>query len=479
MSDVAISTLRRWRQDPVAFVRECFRIEPDAWQVELLRALPTQKRMAAAACKGPGKTACMAWMGWNFLLTRPKAKIPCTSITGPNLADGLWAEFAKWQGRSPILEREFQWTKTRIFHKRHPADWFASARAWAQDADPSQQANTLAGIHADYLLFLIDEVSNIPDGVVSAAEGALTSGIETKLFMAGNCTKNSGPLYRAVVTDRHRYHVTRITGDPDDPNRSPRIDIEEARATIKQYGRESYIVKVNILGEFPERQADKLIDVKDCEAAMRRSVSEREFQDEAKIIGLDVARFGDDASDLAFRQGKVAFPSKEMRGLDTMELADQLLFTIDRWEPDAAFVDATGIGAGVVDRCKQRGYGHLVQEVHFGMKARDDEKYENKRAEMYDETAQWLRNGGCLPQSPMLAEELSAPVFFYDKRNRICLEPKKDIKARIGRSPDKADGLVLTFAFPTRPRNRGGRLPYNPHGDTRAKTKSSALEGST
>jgi phage terminase large subunit len=365
-AEQAQAKLREWRENPVRFMRDVFRVEPDAWQARMLTAFPKERRLVASACKGPGKTALMSWLGWNFLLTRPHCKVPCTSITGPNLNDGLWAEFAKWQAKSPLLQRAFQWSKTRIFAKDHPETWWASARTWAQDADPTQQANTLAGLHEDYLLFLIDEVSDIPDGVVSAAEAALTSGIETKLVMMGNPTRTEGPLYRAVTSDRAMWHVTKITGDPLDPERSPRIDKDEAQRQIDKYGRDSYVVRVNILGEFPERQADKLLDVSDVDAAMQRTLTLPAFEHEPRVIGADIARFGDDSTIFAPRQGRMLMPVRELRGLDTVAVAEELIRSIEKWDADAAFVDGGGVGAGVVDTCRARGYGHLVHEVNFG-----------------------------------------------------------------------------------------------------------------
>lgn len=447
--DVAVDALRRWRADPSVFVREVFDLDPptpDAWQDEALRAFPATRRLCMRACKGPGKTTTMAWLGWNFLGTRPRCKVPCTSITEPNLRDGLWAEFKKWQSKSTLLSRAFRWLATRIVQVDQPETWFASARGWAKDADPQAQADSLAGVHEDYLLWLLDEVSEMPDGVVSAAEAALASGVETRIVIAGNCTRTEGPLYRACVTDRRLWHVVTITGDPDDPRRSPRIDIEEARLQIEKYGRASYVVKVNILGEFPDRQPDRLLDVADIAAAMRRHVPRDVWEGQPKVIGVDVARFGDDASIFFPRQGRMSWAPKELRGLDTVELGRALIASIQKWGAHAAMVDGGGVGAGTIDYSRSAGWGHIIHEVQFGSAAADPVRFENKRVEMYWRAAEHIKGGGALPDDPQLAAELIAPRYWYDKRGRICLDPKSEIKARLGRSPDRADGYVCTFA---------------------------------
>ncbi len=167
--------LARWREHPLQFVREVFKCEPDPWQAEELEAFPTVQRQALKACKGPGKTAFLAWIGWNYLVTRPHPKIAATSITGKTLDDTLWAEMAKWRAASPMLEALFEWQKQRIFLKESPETWFMSARTWPQSADAKAQADTLAGIHADYTLFMLDEAGGIPDAVMASAEAALAS----------------------------------------------------------------------------------------------------------------------------------------------------------------------------------------------------------------------------------------------------------------------------------------------------------------
>src|SRR6185295_1686252 len=105
----AADNLRRWREQPPAFVREVFGATPDPWQDDVLAAFPSHQRLAMKACKGPGKTTVEAWLAWNFLLTRPHPKVAATSITADNLFDNLWTEMSKWQQASELLKRTFEW----------------------------------------------------------------------------------------------------------------------------------------------------------------------------------------------------------------------------------------------------------------------------------------------------------------------------------------------------------------------------------
>jgi len=251
----ASDTIRRWREDPIAFVRECLKAEPDGWQADMLAAFPTHRRIGARASKGPGKTAVLSWMIWNFLVTRLHPKIACTSISGDNLSDGLWTELAKWQHNSPLLLSQFTWSKTRIVCKHHEETWWCSARNWSKGADSTQQADTLAGLHADNLMFVIDEVGSIPESVMVAAEAGLATGKDTKIVMAGNPTMTSGPLWRACTTDREQWHMTEITSDPDDPKRSSRVDVKWAKEQIERFGKENPWVLVNVFGRFRRRRS--------------------------------------------------------------------------------------------------------------------------------------------------------------------------------------------------------------------------------
>lgn len=445
----AVKRIRAWKEDPVLFVRECLGVEPDAWQAKELRAFPSTQRMAEKACKGPGKSALLAWLAWNFMATRPHPKIACMSISATNLADNLWTELAKWQQRSPYLKQTFTWTKTRIFCNDHPETWWASARAWSQAADSQQQADTLAGLHADYVLILMDEVGGYPDSVLVAAEAALSTGKECKIVMAGNPTHLSGPLYRASTVDRAMWHVNEITGDPDDPNRSPRISIQWAREQIAKWGRDNPWVMVNVFGQFPPSSLNSLLGVEDVNRAMQRHYKITDYNFAAKVIGVDVARQGDDATVMFPRQGLVAFPPVMLRNADSQQISGRLAQAEDRFRADATFVDATGgWGWGAIDA--HRLLGRDPQPVQFSGKPIKS-SYFNKRTEMWMEMADWVKAGGALPNLPDLVAELTTPTYCF-KGDKILLEDKEQIKERLGRSPDYADALALTFAASVMPR---------------------------
>ena len=439
--------LARWRAAPRMMVRELFGVTPDKWQDEALALFPKSPRLALRACKGPGKTTVLAWIGWNYLLTRRNSNIGALSITVQNLADGLWKEMAKWQEKSPLLKQGFTWTKTRIFANEAPATWFMSAKSWPKSASTEEQAKALAGFHADYVLFLIDESGGMTDAVMVSAEAAFAGTLECHIVQAGNPTQLAGPLYRACTSVAHLWNVITITGDPDDPKRSPRIPIEYAREQIRQWGRDNNWVKSDIFGEFPSSSIDSLIGQEDVEAAMRRYYREHEIGRVPKIMGIDVARFGNDSCSMAFRQGIQMFPFQKRRGIDSLQGASWVNREWLQWGADAAFIDATGgFGSGWEDQLRVLGRSPIG--VHFSGQAANKTKFFNKRSEMAFEFVDWIKRGGALPgENQSLMAALTQTTYTF-QNDRLLLEPKELVKAKIGHSPDDFDSAILTFAEP-------------------------------
>lgn len=442
--------IKRWREDPIYFVTNELKAEPDRWQLDVLRAFadPNKQRVCMKACKGPGKTTVESWCIWNFLATRPHPNMAATSISADNLADCLWKELAKWQSRSPFLKKSFVWTKTRLFSRQFPETWWLSARSWAKTGDTTQQADTLAGLHADYMLFVLDEVGGIPDAVMVTAEAGLATGIETKILMGGNPTHLDGPLYRACTKDRHLWYVVEVTGDPDSPMRSPRVSIEWARQQIETYGADNPWVQVNVFGKFPPSNINTLLGPDEVNAAMRRRLRPEHYNWSQKRLGIDVARFGDDRTVIFPRQGLQAFNPVTLRNERTNNIAARVILAKQRWGSALELIDDTGHwGHGVIDNLYTSGYNPVG--VVFNDRAIDP-RYKNRRTEMWLKMADWIRAGGALPHRPSLVSELTTPTFTF-LNGKFVLEDKDMIKKRLGRSPDEGDALALTFAIPDLP----------------------------
>lgn len=443
--------IRRWREKPSDMVRDLFHIEPDAWQADVLDAFPKTPRIALLASKGVGKTFLLAVLVWNFLLTRKHPKIACISISGANLSDNLWSELALLRSKAPLLQELFEYTSKKIFSKQQGMEnvWFCSARSWAATADRAQQASALAGLHADQIMFIIDESGSMPESILASAENALASCVEGHIIQAGNPEKLEGPLYRAYKSNAENggdWMVVPINGDPDNPKRSPRVSIEWARAQIKEWGRANNFVKVNVFGEFPSASLNALIGPEEVEEAMKRYWRPFDIGRAAKILGIDVARQGDDSSVIAKRQGIQMLPFIKRRGLNSNEGAALVAREWDAWGANAAFIDATGgFGFGWIDQLNNLGKSPVG--VQFAGSAHNKNRFLNKRAEMAWDLVEWIKAGGGLPECPELAAALIKTTYDH-KNDLLYLEPKEMVKAKLGYSPDEFDAAILCFAEP-------------------------------
>ena len=448
--------IRAWKKSPALFVHDNFGVEPDAWQLDVLNVFPSQEpdkmRQSMQACVGPGKSAVLAWLGWNFMACyATKGEHPkgaAVAITSANLSDNLWAELSKWRSRSQFLVDNFEWTKSRVFAKAHPETWFISARSWPKTADAEEQGRVLSGLHSEYVIYLIDESGDIPPAVLRAAEQGLSNCVWGKILQAGNPTSHDGMLYLAATTQRHQWHITCITSDPDDPKRSPRVDIEWAKDQIEKYGRDNPWVMSSVLGQFPPSAINTLLSPQDVEDAMHRSPEITEYQYMQKRIGIDVARFGSDMTVLFPRQGLAAFTPTEMRHARSEEIVARLMTMKHELQSEVEFIDDTGgYAAGVVDGALVA--GNPLIPVNFASQA-NDPRYFNRRSEMWLVLADWVKRGGAIPPNPTLARELTTPTYTFHK-GKLRLEEKDQIKKRLGFSPDYADALALTFALPDMP----------------------------
>lgn len=246
------------------------------------------------------------------------------------------------------------------------------------------------------------------------------------------------------LPDWHAALYTVYDTDALDANEVERIRLSSDENTFRR----------EMLCDFSAAGDDQLLSLNDIVLATRRHYRKDQYDFAAKVLGVDPARFGDDRSVIAKRQGLVASEPIVLRGVDNMTLAAHVASEIERWQPDAVFVDE-GNGAGVIDRLRQ--LGHHVIGVHFGGKA-GKARYVNKRSEMWYEMRDWVLSGGAIPNITALTQDLAAPTYSFDNQDRIVLESKDDIKARGLPSPDLGDALALTFAFPVQARNKFERM---------------------
>jgi hypothetical protein len=305
-------------------------------------------------------------------------------------------------------------------------------------------------------MVIYDEASSIPDAIWDVTEGAMTTP-GALWFVFGNPTRNTGRFYDSFAKYRRRWHRYNV-----DARGSRLVNQEQVADWIADHGEDSDFVRIRVTGAFPRQGNWQFIATQAVQdARMRRPVPMG-----ALVMGIDVARFGDDQTVFLLRQGEAIKKIERHRGLDTMQVAGRAAETIDKWRPAAVFIDGAGVGGGVVDRLKQLGF--RVVDVNGGSRATEDRRYANRRVEMWARVRDWLQAGGCLPDDNALAEDLCGPEYGFDATNRLVLEKKDDMRKRGIASPDAGDALALTFADPVWPEEEGpvpsdgGMQQYDP-----------------
>lgn len=425
---------------------------PDSWQVDICHvvqdhirrgftldaALQEAMQVAVASGHGIGKTAFIAWIILWFMSTRDFPQVVVTANTSSQLNTKTWRELAKWH-KLAINRDWFSWSATKFAHVLYPEVWFAAAIPWTEN-----NSEAFAGTHEKHVLVVFDEGSAIGDKIWEVSEGAMTTpGAMWVVF--GNPTKNTGRFAECFSKFKHRW-VTRQV----DSRTCKMANKAHIQKWVDDYGEDHDFVRVRVRGVFPRSGDLQFIGLDLVGAAQRRQP--QGFEHFAKVIGVDVARHGDDQSVITLRQHNKVWPQKRLRVANLMDLADIVAMHIHEFKPDAVFVDATGMGWGVIDRLRQLNFGDLVFAVQVGEKANNEARYVRKRDELWDAGKTWLSEGGCLPIDPELEVDLTAPQYGYDDRMRIEIESKDDMKKRGLSSPDSADSLLLTFASPIAPR---------------------------
>lgn len=414
---------------------------PDKWQRGVLEQLrdgiitfQQAVRIAVASGHGIGKSALIAWIVLWFISTRPHPQIVVTANTKTQLITKTWRELAKWQGLA-INGHWFQHTATKFFYRAHPETWFAACVPWSEN-----NPDAFAGTHERHVLVIYDEASNIADVIWETTEGAMSQPGAFWISF-GNPIRNTGAFHKCFHAWRNRWWTKQV-----DSRDAKMVDKAWAQELIDTYGEDSDFVRIRVKGQFPRAASNQFISLEDAEAARGRLYNPDIYKRAAKILSLDVARFGDDQSAMIKRQGLQAFGLKKWRELDTMTLSGLVAQEIDAWRPDAVFVDGVGIGAGVVDRLRQLGF--QVIEVIAGAKAADSARYFNKRAEMWGNMRDWLVAGGGIPDDQGLIDDLVGVQYQIRSDATIQLERKEDMKKRGLASPDAGDALAMSFSEP-------------------------------
>jgi hypothetical protein len=428
---------------------------PYPWQREVLEHIgqwindPATKyqpcRVAVCSGHGIGKSALIGMLiGW-AMSTCEDCRVLVTANTAKQLDTKTSPEVATWFRR---LINAHWWdvkqTSIKVKDRAHEKTWRSDFIPWSEE-NPA----AFAGLHnkGKRILVIFDEASGIDKVIWETVSGAMSDEDTEIIWIAfGNATENTGSFFECFNKAKHRWWNRQI-----DSRAVEGTNKAEIQKDVDDYGEDSDYVRVRWRGVFPRAGFSQFIPSESVEVC--RKYKAQGYEALPRILSTDVARYGDDRTVNGDRQGRKARILEKLRGLDTVQVAEHVIALIDRAEADgkpydAWVCDGDGIGAGVIDHVRHRGYHQKLSvfEFHGGTTPQDPNKYFNRRAEVWGLTRDALSEGMEIPDDPELVSDLTAPKYFFSNKQQIQLERKEDMKKRGLASPDCGDMLAMTFA---------------------------------
>ena len=439
MTDTKLTaeTIAALRADPCLFVETILGATPQVWQRKALQAIAANDRVAIKSGHGVGKTAFESWVVLWWLMTHYPCKVAVTANSAHQLSDVLWTEIDRWARNMPPAFKELLEFKADKIALKGAPDSFAVARTSRRENPES-----LAGFHSPHMLFVVEEASGVPNVIFETASGALSTP-GAKIIMCGNPTRSDGYFYDAFHSDRDKWHCITVSCEEGEY-----VDPKFIAEMAAKYGGDSNVYRVRVLGEFPTQSDDVLLPLHLVEDAVKRDV---EAGPTTPVVwGLDVARFGGDRSALCKRQGNVMIePIKTWQNKDLMELAGIILSEYDvvpySQRPQAIYIDAIGLGAGLADRLRELDMPAVAVSVSETASLKD--RFNRLRDELFWAAREWFEARDVkIPQDDTLIAEITGVRYKYLSTGKLKVESKDEMKRRGQRSPDVADAFVLTFA---------------------------------
>lgn len=464
------NTIASFRHDPLGFVLFAFpwgkpgtalesRLGPQRWQADELAQLGAdvrngqKTRRAIASGKGIGKSALIGMTTMWGLCTYPDTRIRITAGTEGQLNSTTMPEIGKWFGML-LCKHWFRFTATSIYVNDPDVE---RQKSWRLDALPwnAQKPEAFAGLHnfGKRIVYLFDEASQIEDPIWDTSDG-IFSDADTEIIQLayGNPTRGIG-RFKEVFDNP--YPAGKWKTKNIDSRTVEITDKAEIAATIAALGENHDVVRWSIRGLFPSAATTQFIPTDLVKEARKREPIAH--LTDPLIIGVDVARFGGAHSVLAPRKGRDArsIPWKRLAGADVVQVASAAAEMYRMYKADALHVDGGGVGGGVVDMLKA--WNIPVREVQFGAKSdlvqlsSNPSRYANKRSEMWGSIKAALPTLA-IPDDDKLERELTTALYGYKHDNEIALVPKDIMERQHGvASPDDADALALTYAYPVAP----------------------------
>ena len=440
-------SLRMFRQNPKIFFEQVLGTSMHKKQLEIAQSVVKNKRTTVRAANSVGKTYLAARLVLWFLYSFQPAIVVSIAPTFRQLRNVLWREIATaYTGALVPLGGKLNQTELSL-----NTNTYAIGLAFREGEGGTE---ALQGFHSENILFVVDEASGVLPKVFEAIEGGLNASGTPRLLMISNPMSNAGTFADSFKSPLYtKIHLSAfdspnlIAGEKDVPSLITKEGVDEM---AEQYGENSDIYRIRVLGEFPLADADTkialslVVDAEQREKPLLAGVEQ--------VIGLDVARHGEDRTVFVRRVGYTAEVLEIVNHLDptagTMEIVGKAIQWLRKYPKATMRVDSVGVGAGVYDRLREQTlFSNRVFEVNVGSAAKDTENFINLRAEAWEDLRVWLKSA-TLKEHPGWVEIANVKKQITS-RGQEKLESKDDMRKRGIRSPDIADALVLTLARPT------------------------------
>ena len=403
-------------------------------------------RAAVSSGRGIGKSALVAWLILWMLTTRIGSSVVVSANSESQLKSVTWGELTKWQAMI-INSHWWEISATKLV----PAKWLCElverdlkkgTRYWAAEGKlwSAENPDSYAGVHNhDGMMLIFDESSGIPNPIWDVGAGFFTENILDRYWFAfSNPRRNEGYFFECFHAKR-AFWKTRIV----DARTVEDTDKQVYAQIIAENGEDSPQARIEVYGEFPSAGEDQFISPMLVDDAMGRE----RYKDLTApiVIGIDPARGGADSTVIVVRQGRDLIAIKRYSGEDTMTIVGRVIDAMEEYKPVLTVIDEGGLGYGILDRLVEQRY--KVRGVNFGSRAKQSIAFGNKRAEMWNSMREWLKSAS-ITDDRQLKADLTGPMKRPNSSGTIFLEGKKEMRARGLASPDAADALAVTFAFP-------------------------------
>ena len=430
---------RKWQRKVLRDIAEHIKANKGQLQMDTLRK-------AVSSGRGIGKSALVSWLILWMLTTRIGSTVIVSANSEAQLRSVTWGELTKW---AAMIINNHWWEISAT--KLTPAKWVSElverdlkkgTRYWAAEGKLWSEENpdSYAGVHNhDGMMLIFDEASGIPDAIWSVGAGFFTENILDRYWFAfSNPRRNQGYFFECFNAKRAFWDTTQV-----DARTVEDTDKQVYEQIIAEYGEDSAQAKVEVYGEFPSEGDDQFISPRLVDEAMARE----QYKDMTAplVMGIDPARGGADSTVIVLRRGRDLVAIKRFHGEDTMMIVGRIIDLMEEFKPTMVVMDEGGLGYGILDRLNEQRY--KVKGVNFGWKAKNSIMWGNKRAEMWGTMKDWLRSAA-LPQDRQLKADLTGPLKKPNSSGTVFLEGKKEMRSRGLASPDAADALAVTFAYP-------------------------------